>query len=241
MAINKRFIIEKYLSENVVTINNSYYNHIKNVLRMNVSDKILLLDGKGNLFSASLEKIDKNQILAKITNKICRKKDNKYVGCAYSIPKGGRHDFLIEKLTEIGVKEIIPVKFHYSIDFSFNNDSNKYRRMKKMIHSAMMQSINPYEPILYSQIDFHEVINLSKNFDIKIYGSPDSSIHLSDILDKVRIASKMLCLIGPEGGLTKEEEKELEIAGFSGVKLSNNVLRIETAAILLCGTLISYS
>ncbi len=241
MLTNKRFIIEKYLSEDVVAINNLYYNHIKNVLRMNVKEKILLLDGKGNLFSATLEKIDKNQVLAKIRSKIHTNKNDNYVCCAYSIPKGERHSFLIEKLTEIGVKEIIPVKFHYSIDCTFNKDSNKYQRMKRIIYNAMMQSSNLYEPILHPQIDFQEVINISKNFEMKIYGNPTSCIPISCVLDKVRAINKMLCLVGPEGGLTKEEEKGLEAVGFLGVQLSNNVLRIETAAILLCGAITSYS
>lgn len=239
MSTNKRFIVEKFLSENIAVINNSYYNHIKNVLRIKISDKVVLLDGKGNMFLGIIEKIDRTQILAKIIDKIHKEKDDKYVCCAYSIPKGEKHDFLIEKLTEIGIKEIMPVKFNYSVDYTFDNNSNKYKRMKKIINTSMMQSVNPYKPILHTQTSFDEMINTYKYFNVKIYGNPDSSLHISDIIDKISVTSKTICVIGPEGGFTEQEKETLEAAEFQGIRLSNNILKIETAAILLCGILLA--
>lgn len=230
-------MLEKYLTENTVSINNKYYNYIKNVLRMNVYDKVTLLDGKGNIYSAILEKIEKNQIIARIINRIYKEENTNYICCAYSIPKGERHEFLIEKLTEIGIKEMIPVKFEHSINYTFNYNSNKYNRMKKIIVSALCQAGNPIEPILYEQTNISHIIQISAKFKYRFYGKYTSSISIKNIADYLTEPAKILYVVGPEGGLTPSEEKILNDNKFIPICVSPHILKIETAAVVIGGLL----
>lgn len=235
MARNKRLILEKFTSQDTAIVNNFYYNYIKNVLRMKPGNHVILLDGKGKKWKGILEKIDKKQIIVKVSEAQEKDENATYICCAYSIPKGDKHEFLVEKLTEIGIKEIIPVKFQYSINYTFNYQSNKYTRMKKIIKNALCQSGNCVEPILYEQIDVPQLLQISPTFKHKIYGKPGNEISLKDIVEQIPAGEKILYVIGPEGGFTEAEEKMLKENGFIPVCISPYTLKIETAAILLGG------
>ncbi len=254
MITKTTLLIDKYLSSNIVKINPLFYNKIKNVLRMKIGDEITLFDGKGKIFVALLEKISKEEIIAKILHSGQKCDKFIYITCAYSIPKGQRHEIMIEKLTEIGISEFLPVKFHNSIEYRFTSETNKFKRLQKIILSAVCQSFNPVLPVLHNVIDFVEFLKISKNYEYKLFGSPSSNItffQVPSVISGCQIAiknaseklewidKKILYVVGPEGGFTKEEEETMKKNDFIAIKLTSTVLRTETAAILLGGMIVT--
>ncbi|MFN7181235.1 MAG: RsmE family RNA methyltransferase [Planctomycetota bacterium] len=240
MSLKPAFIIEKYITEDKVKIASIFFNKIKNVLKKRIGDEIILLDGKGAIFTAILEKVDKEEIIARIIKMVVKRNNQISITCAYSIPKGSRHDILVEKLTEIGINELLPVKFHNSIKYKFDSKTLKFKRIERIIVSALTQSLNPVKPVLRQMIEFQQLIDLSKNYKFKVFGSLKSNIFLNKVLEeKLGKVESILYTIGPEGGFTDEETTIMVNNDFIPVKLTSTVLRIETAAILLGGIIVT--
>jgi 16S rRNA (uracil1498-N3)-methyltransferase len=231
----KKFVIEKFINENRATINPKYYHYLKDVLRLKTPDKILAMDGKGNMFEGELIQLQKNSILVKIHQKVECFALNLHICCAFSIPKGDRFFFLIEKLTEIGIREILPVQFERSIKYTFTKDSVKFTRAINKIEMALMQSGNVYKPNLYETMAFQAFLEHSKQYDGKFYGSLLQESQQIQISSSTFNYNKILYVIGPEGGYTFDEEKKLKEYGFTAVNINPYTLRIETAALLLGG------
>jgi 16S rRNA (uracil1498-N3)-methyltransferase len=137
-------------------------------------------------------------------------------------------DFLVEKCTELGVREFIPMKTERTIVSKVHTE-----RLQKLALSAMTQCGRSFLPQIRDLTNFQEVLNSLQNCQkkfimherIDMRAKPWGKIEAEDSLKSVGI------LIGPEGGFTEEEVKAAESAGFVCVSLGTRRLRSETAAI----------
>lgn len=139
-------------------------------------------------------------------------------------------EWLVEKLTEIGVDRI-------SLFFSQNSERRKYRidRLEKKIISAMKQSKNPFIPQLNNPVKFSGLLSgCSEEQKFIAFVDQQNSHMLYDLAEKNR---SVLVLIGPEGDFTSAEVSEAEKAGFRKISLGRNILRTETAALMSCHTI----
>lgn len=201
--------------------------HIVRVLRMKKGEKILLTDGKGNLLTTEI--YDANQkscevkILARKSN---HEKRNYHLHIAVAPTKNNdRYEWFLEKATEIGVDEITPIIGQRSERKTVKND-----RLKKVILSAVKQSLKAYIPKI------NEAIKL-KDFLIQEYNADKFIAHCVED-DKKTLKSQLIenhnyiVLIGPEGDFSKEEIDLAITKGFVPVTLGNFRLRTETAALV---------
>jgi 16S rRNA (uracil1498-N3)-methyltransferase len=102
---------ENISKDRIIITDGKEIHHILNVLRKKMNDEVSIFDGKNFEYSASIEKISPKRLILKIKEKryIPMKEELKIaVGCA--IPKRGRFSLIVEKLTELGVKRIIPLE-----------------------------------------------------------------------------------------------------------------------------------
>lgn len=182
--------------------------HIK-VKRIKEKEIFGILDGNGNIYYVYFER--KN---IKIKEKKSLKQDKNIV-IASALPEGKRVHFLCEKLAELGVKGFIPLITDRS------QRSIKEDKIKKYIIEGMKQSGNPNIPEIYNPMRLEEVLEIGfKN------------IYFGDINgDKPEFIKEGLFLVGPEGGFTEEERKLIISKKGIAVKLSDFILRIETAVI----------
>ena len=200
--------------------------HVVNVLRMKNGDLLHLTDGKGNLVTAEITDNHKKKCLVKMKENSSRPRNSRKVTIAISLLKNAyRFEWFLEKATEIGISEIIPMLCE-------RTDKQKFRvdRMKQIVVSAMLQSQQCWLPKLYEPILFPEVIAQSTHQQKFIaHCIDDEKRNLVDLINES--LSSQIILIGPAGDFTVAEVRLAIQHHFDAVSLGITRLRTETAGI----------
>ncbi len=216
-----------------LTLNEETSKHIVSVLRMKAGEELHLTDGKGNLIKAEVLYNNKKHCEVLIKSAKFEFRKSHQVTIAHSLLKNAsRFEWFLEKATEIGVSEIIPLLCERTERLHFRKD-----RMVGLLVSAMLQSRQCWLPQLKEPLKFDNYIELDfPDYDLFIgYCDDHKKPALSRELKKFQ--HSLVC-IGPEGDFTKNEiEKSLE-RSYIPVSLGNSRLRSETAGVvaatLLC-------
>ena len=219
-----RFYIPNLTLEGEHRISEEEFRHAK-VLRIQSGDEVNAVDGRGKLYSAIISMYKRN---ASITIKDIEAEEDKPTDgiiLAVAPTKNiARFEWILEKATELGVINIIPLLCEHS-----ERDQLKPERLEKIIVSAMKQCKRLWIPELAPLTDFQSMLN-----------HPSPNKFISHCADQTRhsanelMKSTNLVLIGPEGDFS-DNEIELAInSGFKSLSLGANRLRTETAAISIC-------
>jgi 16S rRNA (uracil1498-N3)-methyltransferase len=201
--------------------------HIVQVLRMKEGQELNLTDGKGFLYTAKISEENKKHCHVAIIDKQFTQQRTNRVTIAISLLKNSnRFEWFLEKATEIGVSEIIPLLCERTEKEKFRND-----RLHSICVSAMLQSQQVWLPSLHSPTPFNEAIN--NTFQEKKFIAHCEKTMRSSLTEHLpQKTSTSILLIGPEGDFTNEEiEAALEM-NFMPVMLGNTRLRTETAGVV---------
>jgi 16S rRNA (uracil1498-N3)-methyltransferase len=209
------------------------------VLRLGPGSRVELFDGNGAFATAVVSGIRKNIVSLDIES--VRRTDppkSHRIIIAVSVPKGDRFDWLIEKLTEFGVERICPVIFERTVRQPSNPKA--LNRWLSIAISAAKQCKRLFLPQIDPPANLHNCLESIKKDTPNcrfIAGavSGDCPSLVSQSFGQTacgeRSRTDVAALIGPEGGLTENEESFLKNSGVHFVRLSDTVLRTETAAI----------
>ena len=221
----QQYFVDEILEVNkTISLNEDIVFHLTKVLR-NTEDKFRLVDNNNVVFLAEL----KNN-KAFVTDKL---DDNNeldiHITALISTIKQDKFEIILQKLTELGVKRIVPVKTSYSQDLFIND--KKIHRFNKIIQEAAEQSHRNIIPELCSLINLDDIDKYKSELNIVPYEKEANS--------NISLKSKSLTfIIGPEGGFKKEEIESLINKGFKSISLGKRILRAETAAINITGNII---
>ncbi len=211
--------------------------HIVQVLRMKAGEQLNLTDGKGNLFTCAIVDDHKNHCRVEIKSTIQIPKSKRTISIAISLLKNSnRFEWFLEKATEIGISEIIPLICERTEKEKFRQD-----RMEGIIISAMLQSQQCWLPLLQKPIAFAKFLEgfktLKKLYDQKFIAHciENQKRNLSDLINES--LSSQIILIGPEGDFTKQEVDLAIQNHFDAVSLGETRLRAETAAVVAAALL----
>ncbi len=211
------------------TLNEEESKHCIKVLRLNHADQIFLIDGKGGFYTAQiLDPHPKKTLLKIISATQAYGKRNHYLHVAMAPTKNiERTEWFLEKATEIGVDEI-----SFIITDRSERREVKTQRLKKVITSAIKQSVKAYHPILNEPVHFDiflSSIGQQHKYIAHCMGGPKISLK-----ESLALNADYLILIGPEGDFTANEVESALDAGFEAITLGNSRLRTETAALEAC-------
>jgi len=228
--MQRYFTKEKENNTFILSSDDSY--HINTVMRMKIKDKIEIVYNDELYICEIIDNnpVVKANILEKntIQNELSTK-----VTIVQSLVKEQKMDYILQKNTELGVFEFIPYAASRSVVKVDNKENKKIERWQKIVREASEQSKRNIIPEVKNVINLSNLVKLS-DYDIKILCTVnENSKNLKKVLSKVNRNAKMLFVIGPEGGLTEEEEKEFIENGFISVSLGSSVLRTETASIFI--------
>ena len=210
--------------------------HVIQVLRMKKGDRLNLTDGKGNILTTVIEDDHKKHCQVKIERACFEKRTPRSVTIGISLLKNAnRFEWFLEKATEIGVNEIIPLICERTEKEKFRHD-----RLQAILISAMLQSQQCWLPVLHEPIAYEllfrqeEVANTAQKFIGHCVA--EEKANLSDLVND-SLPSQII-LIGPEGDFTREEIDLAFRHRFVPVALGATRLRAETAGVvaatLLC-------
>lgn len=229
----QRYFAKDKIDDKLI-LDSSDMHHIRNVMRMKDSDEIECVYNKV-LYICQVGDVNVNSFL------ILRELDDNNemdvdVTIAISLVKEQKMDMILQKLTELGVKKIIPVKMERSIvKLDEKRAGRKLDRWRTICKEAAEQSKRNTIPEVTNIMTIDE---LDGDYDLKCVCSVSNKENLvNKYLQKNKSCAKMIFVIGSEGGISPKEEKKLNDMGFVSVSLGKLVLRVETAAIYVASIL----
>lgn len=201
-----------------VTLDTEEQRHMK-AQRIKRDEKVSLFNGKGFVAIGTL--IDTN--LIRLIDSVKIPKSEVSLAIAVAVPKGERADWMLQKLTELGISTIIPLKTERSVVLP---REAKQERWQRILIEACKQSKQAWLPELLPLSTIEEA--LKHNADLKLLLDQEGK-PIVEVLKKP--VKHILTFIGPEGGFTDEEKQALqEAAGCIPASLGKQILRVETAA-----------
>jgi len=231
-ALKRIYIEESIDSEQVSFENKEKIHHILNVLRLQKNDDLIIFNQNSGEFLANIEEISgKSRILLSVKKKTKDLPKESYVTIAFSPIKQDRLRFLIEKCTEIGCKDFIPVIKERAIVRDVN-----LNKMESYIVGAAEQSGRISMPVMHEKMTLTSLLDQTKGQIIFCDELDENNLISKLSLDKKNVT----LLIGPEGGFNSKERELLKRnKNVLSVSLGENILRSETAAIFALSCLIS--
>ena len=242
--MQKFFVKENQIENNKIDIIGEDVRHISNVLRMQKGEQILI-GSKETLetYLTEIEQIEKEKVVAKIIEKLeTQTESNVEIDLYQGLPKANKMELIIQKTTEIGVSKVIPVDMARCIVKLDEKDAKKkIERWQKVAEGAAKQSKRSKIPEIKNKIKIKDLENIIGQYDTFIVAyEEESEVTLKQELKKLKEQEKYKIgvLVGPEGGIAKEEIEKLIQYNSKIVTLGKRILRTETAPIVLTSNII---
>ena len=218
-----------------VELDEATSKHIIQVLRMQLGDQLQLTNGKGKLLTAAITNDNRKKVVVTIYHTEESQAYPLKISIAISPVKNNtRFEWFLEKATEIGVAEIIPL-----ICARTEKQQFKWERMNAILVSAMLQSQQVWLPVLREPIKFSKYLSDLTRVPslLKMIAHCEDENYKQSLQKIADPASDQLILIGPEGDFTTQEIDYALQNGCVPVSLGNTRLRTETAGIVAAALL----
>lgn len=230
-----RYFVDDVINDDIYRMDGDNFHHFHHVLRGKEEDKIEIVSLDNKLYLAKARLVTSDfvdfQILEELNSNVELPVD---VTVVVSPLKSDRTDWMMQKITELGVSEVIFTNFKRSVvSWKSNVVEKKLERLKKIAKAASQQSHRLKIPTI-QYMSFND-IKLA-DYDVKLVAWEESAkegekSQLHKSLTDLPAGSKIIIYIGPEGGITEEEILDLENKEFKKVGLGPRILRAETAPI----------
>ena len=232
-----RFFVDKNnidLENGTCIIEGEDVKHISKVLRCKVGEKLEICDKDNSEYICEITDINKNQVDLNILqkNEIKRESDLK-VKLYQGLPKSTKMEFILQKLTEVGVDEIILVSTKRSVvKVDDKKEGKKLERWERIIYEAAKQSKRGKIPTLRGVLSFDEALEDMKNNDMNICPYENEKTVSIKSARRGYDINNIGIFVGPEGGFEEEEIQTLQDIDSKVVSLGPRILRTETASVV---------
>ena len=222
---NIRLFFEKSLSLNLKSkLNNTQSHYLSKVMRIKIGENFSLFNKKGE-WLAKIEQISNGIVEFSISKQLRKSESSKEIWLAFSPIKSNYFSFMVQKATELGITKFIPIIFERSVVRKINID-----RLNKIIIEASEQSNRINIPLLERPQNLDEFLsnNIKKiNLIFTDLNSKNKKLEVN------KLDNKPLCIIvGPEGDFSEKEKDQISnFKEVKSIKINENILRSETAAI----------
>ena len=223
---NVRLFFAKSLSLNLSSkLNKSQSHYLAKVMRAKVGESFSLFNQSGE-WEAKINEILKGIVEFTVLKKLREKDNEKNIWLAFAPIKSNFFNFMIQKATELGVTKFVPIITDRTIVRKIN-----YERIEKIIIEASEQSNRIKVPKVEKTQNLNLFLKNNNNKINIIFG--DLNTDNQNLDPKIKKENKPICIIiGPEGDFTESEREQiLNFKDVQSLKINNNILRTETAAI----------
>lgn len=231
MRQTRLHIAGRYAADSELELDADKAHYLSRVLRLRVDDELLLFDGEGSEYTATISRMSRSSATLRVGMKTENQAESGLrVHLVQGISRGERMDMVVQKATELGVKRITPVLTEYGVIKLDAARAEKRRdHWQKVAVSACEQSGRARLPLIDAPVPLKTWFgNKPGQVDTEVILKPGAQTPLARIDAP---STKVCVLIGPEGGFSDIEFEDANVAGFLPVSLGPRVLRTETAAI----------
>ncbi len=208
-------------------------HHIKDVLRLHKGSLIQIFNSKSQQADAIIEQINEAAIQVRVKTVKKTQEAGPKIILACAPPKKGKFELIIEKCTELGVDEIIPLRTKRTeVIFKEDKMAAKLSRFEAVAVNAAKQSQRPKVPRIHPMTGLPQVLQILDPGGVHLFPSlHHHPKHMADVLLKADKQKPVTIFIGPEGDFTPDEVELAIKHGCVPVSLGDTVLKVETAAI----------
>jgi 16S rRNA (uracil1498-N3)-methyltransferase len=218
------------------------HHHLGVVLRASPGQEVWLVDGEGNIYRAKVEEVGRRQTRLLLLEKREAAAGRLRLVLAQSLIRAKNMDLVVQKATELGVGEIIPVQAARSVARLSGQNAGKLARWRKIAAEAAKQSRRSSVPVIREPQPFLSLLQTSPG-GRRFILCEEGGLKFREILASRPEqpgsvdGSTVIVLVGPEGGWTAEEKGRALEQGFEPVSLGSCPLRSETAALAALGAI----
>lgn len=224
----QRYFYEKIDKKLLLNKEDSY--HIVKVMRKDLGEKIEIVSDK-KVYVTEIISITNDLVTVEVIEE--KETDNELkceVVIAQALVKEQKMDYILQKATELGVSEIIPLETIRSIVKLNKKEDKKIIRWQNIVKEASEQSKRNVIPKISGVTSIKRLTELD-NFKYKLLCTVnEASRSIKTVLSNIKDSDRILIVIGPEGGFDPKEEAYLIDSGFTSISLGDRVLRTETAS-----------
>ena len=220
----ERFYVNQPLAPGAVELDGPEAHHLAAVCRLRAGDAVCLFNGDGHEYPAAVIRVERRRVLLEVHGIETPSRELPFrLEVAAPLPKGDRAQFLVEKLTELGVTAFVPLKTARSV---INPSEAKLEKLERYVIEASKQCGRNVLMAVEPLAEWRDYCRRDRLPPRKILADPGGG--------RLAAAGTATALaVGPEGGLTAEEVEAGRAAGWQVVALGPRILRIETAALAL--------
>ena len=228
------FVPFNNIKDDMAVIEGSDVNYLRNVMRLNIGDELSVMDSKSKEYNAKIRKMEGKKIVAELlAEKHPKSEPRMKVTIAQCIPKNPKMDLIIQKATELGVLQMIPVKAERSfVKLTKEKEESRLNRWQRIAKEAAEQSGRLIIPFVQPIKDFKELLMLRSDFDhCLMLWEMEKERSIKKFLMENKHVGNLMVVIGPEGGFSHQEVEMAKNAGFETANIGSRIVRTETAAI----------
>ena len=224
-----RIFLDRPLEESsIVNIDSADFHYLKNVMRIKIEDQILVFNGADGEWIGKIKRINRDFINLEVVRNQKEQLSYEPLRCYFTPLNNNRHNYIIEKLTELGITKFTPVITDYTNTKNLNIQKLHLRAKEAAEQSGLMIVPEITEQKLLSDLIIEEF-----NKEIILFCDEKKNTALpNDVLNGVK--EKIVSfLIGPEGGFSDNERMNMiKLGNVKPVSLGSRILRADTAAIV---------
>ncbi len=236
--MRKFFVKSNQINDNYISIIDEDVNHIKNVLRLAIGEKIKICDKDNSKnYVCEIVEITNHEVNCTIIEEVEGEAEgNVELHIYQGLPKADKMELILQKGTELGVSKFIPVALKRCIVKLDGKDAlKKIERWQKITEVASKQSGRDIVPEVANIETINDICNKINDYDLVMlaYELEENNYIKTELLNikNTKENYKIAIVIGPEGGIDDKEAEKLKEAGAKIVSLGKRILRTETVAL----------
>ncbi len=234
------FVPQECVEQPIISITGDLLTHLRDSLRVTIGETVWFGNGNGTRYRAEIADVSKHAIAAHIVETIQEPpRCTPRLILGQSLLKGEKMDWVIQKTTELGVTEIMPIESrHGVVQLKAERVDNQLARWQRIALEAAQQSEQWRAPKIARPRPLSELLaDHATSTTILMLAERQGGKNLQTIGLPQGTDSSVLVLVGPEGGWSREEITTAQQVGVETLTLGQHILRSETAAIATIGIL----
>ena len=229
------FVTPDQVKGDLIFVEGSDVNHMKNVLRMRIGEEVTISDGNNRQYICKIKEYEQDEAVLHILEEM--NTDTELPSKIYlfqGLPKQDKMELIVQKCVELGCYEVIPVATKRCVvKLDDKKAKKKIERWQQIAESAAKQAGRGVIPEVKDVLSFKEALKYAKDLDVVLipYELAEGMKETKQLISEIKPGQSVGIFIGPEGGFEREEVETAIGEGAKAITLGKRILRTETAGL----------